>query len=41
MLPDFAMGVDLNRIALMVGARVNQNRGVPRADLLLLVRLKP
>ncbi|HEY5949787.1 MAG TPA: hypothetical protein VIV40_30035 [Kofleriaceae bacterium] len=32
-LPDFAMGVDLQRIALIVGQRVGVNRPVPRADL--------
>jgi hypothetical protein len=32
-LPDFAMGVDLQRIAQIVGQRVGVNRPVPRGDL--------
>lgn len=32
-LPDFAMGVDLARIALIVGSRVGMNRGIPHDKL--------
>ncbi|HEY5928580.1 MAG TPA: hypothetical protein VIV11_43135 [Kofleriaceae bacterium] len=32
-LPDFAMGVDLQRIALIVGQRAGINYAIPRADL--------
>src|SRR5690606_24785393 len=32
-LPDFAMGVDLGRIALIVGSRVGMNRGIPQDKL--------
>ncbi len=32
-LPDFAMGVDLGRIAIIVGSRVGMNRGIPQDKL--------